>query len=115
MKKFIKIFPVALGLVALASCSNDDFFSSKNADDLSDKYVLAVTEEDEVVTRAFKDINQGNTSYQNNEVMRVYDSNMAKYDEFKYNTSGYFTIGAGEATITELNGISTPATRPCRA
>ena len=103
MKKFIKFFPVALGLVALASCSNDDFFSSKNADDLSDKYVLAVTEEDEVVTRAFKDFNQANTTYQNNEVMRVYDSNMAKYDEFKYNTSGYFTIGAAAATITEKN------------
>lgn len=103
MKKFIKFIPVALGLVTLASCSNDDFFSSKNADDLSDKYVLSVSEEDDGVTRAFKDFNQGNTTYQENEVMRVYDSNMAKYDNFKFNPAGYFTIGEAEATITEKN------------
>lgn len=103
MKKFIKLFPVALGLISLASCSNDDFLSSEKIDDLSDKYVLTAIEEDDALTRAYKDVNQANTTYQANEVMRVYDSNMAKYDNFKFNTAGYFTIGEAEATITEKN------------
>ena len=106
MKNLIKLFPAALGLIALASCSNDDFLSSKNADDLSDKYVLTATEEDDATTRAFKDVNQGNTTYQANEVMRVYDSNMAKYDEFKFQTSAagsFFTIPGEDANITEKN------------
>ena len=106
MKNLIKLFPAALGLIALASCSNEDFLSSKNADDLSDKYVLTAIEEDDVVTRAFKDVNQSNTTYQINEVMRVYDSQMAKYDEFKFQSSAagsFFTIPGAAANITEKN------------
>ena len=104
MKKFIKLLPVALGLISLASCSNDDFLSNGAAEDFSDKYVLTATEEDDAVTRAYKDVNQANTTYQANEVMRVYDSNMAKYDEFKFNATGkFFTIGAANANITEKN------------
>lgn len=103
MKKFIKLLPVALGLISLASCSNEDFLSGEQANDLSDKYVLTATEEDGI-TRAYKDFNQGNTTYQAAEVMRVYDSNMAKFDEFKFDaTNKFFTIGSGAATITEKN------------
>lgn len=105
MKKIIKLLPVALGLIALASCSNDDFLSNGAAEDFSDKYVLTAIEEDDVITtRAYKDVNQANTTYQANEVMRVYDSQMAKYDEFKFNATGkFFTIGAANANITEKN------------
>jgi len=103
MKKFIKLLPVALGLISLASCSNEDFLSGEQANDLSDKYVLTATEEDGI-TRAYKDFNQGNTTYQAAEVMRVYDSNMAKFDEFKFDpTNNIFTIGSAAATITEKN------------
>ena len=86
MKNVVKLIPVALGLLTLASCSNDDFFGS--SDDLAGKLTLDVTTEGSDVTRAYA---SGTTNlvftWGKNDQIRVFDKNMQKYDNFLYNTS----------------------------
>lgn len=86
MKNVVKLIPVALGLLTLASCSNDDFFGS--SDDLAGKLTLDVTTEGSHVTRAYA---SGTTdlvfTWGKNDQIRVFDKNMQKYDNFIYNTS----------------------------
>jgi hypothetical protein len=53
MKKFIKLIPAALALVALASCSQDDLFSKENNQQAVDgKTMVATIEGAEDITRA---------------------------------------------------------------
>lgn len=86
MKNVVKLIPVALGLLTLASCSNDDFFGSNN--DIAGKLTLDVTTEGSDVTRAYA---SGTTdlafTWGKNDQIRVFDKNMQKYDNFIYNTS----------------------------
>lgn len=89
MKKIFKFMPVAMGLLALASCSNNDFFSTETAQpvDLSDKIVVNVIDEDEAAgTRAFRDANQ-KVAYEEGEILRVYDSKLQAYDEFEFSAA----------------------------
>ena len=53
MKRFIKLIPAALALVALASCSQDDLFSKENNQQAVDgKTMIASIEGTESITRA---------------------------------------------------------------
>lgn len=86
MKNVVKLIPVALGLLTLASCNNDDFYGSNN--DIAGKLTLDVTTEGSDVTRAYA---SGTTdlafTWGKNDQIRVFDKNMQKYDNFIYNTS----------------------------
>ena len=85
MKGIIKLFPAALAVFALASCSNEDFFGSENA---SGKLQLEATVEapnsDDGTTRAaFLFTANGNSSlWQSGDEFRVYDAALQKYDNF---------------------------------
>lgn len=103
MKKFFYLLPVAFGLLALSSCSNDDLNVSKSAKvDLSDQYVLNVVDEDDVQMRGFKDEAYA-TTFTTADTIRVYDSQLHLHDKFAFADAGYFTISAAKANITELN------------
>lgn len=85
MKGIIKLFPAALAVFALASCSNEDFFGSENA---SGKLQLEATVEapnsDDGTTRAaFLFTANGNSSlWESGDEFRVYDAALQKYDNF---------------------------------
>lgn len=98
MKKFGKLIPAALGLLTLASCSSDDFFSEKTDAQLLEElgkgdlivgYESAI-EDGSYFTRAWKtDLdNQGNfqVKYGFEDDMRVYDTDLHKYDIYTYST-----------------------------
>ena len=95
MKKFIKMIPAALALVALASCSNDDFLGENGLDSLDGKTVLKVTT-NEGVTRANAYGEDAITVFGTGDVIRVYDGKLQKYDSFKFATDedgdSYFVV-----------------------
>ncbi len=103
MKKIFSLLPAALGLIALTSCSSDDLFGDSNATvDLSDKLVVTVTEEDDAVTRATRDVNS-KVAYEAGDLLRVYDSKLQAYDNFEYAEAGLekptFILSADEANV----------------
>lgn len=98
MKKIVKLLPAALGLLTLTGCNSDDIFSDKDTLDLSGKTVVAVTDGDDVFTRAYKNEAIGGTVYVDGDKIRMYDSNLQKYDNFEFIGSedgNYFALGEG--------------------
>ncbi len=104
MKKFAKFIPVALGLLTLASCSNDDFLSEKAQDAVSlEKGEMLVTidepqEEGEAFTRGYtsRDM-QKRRWYSGMDKLRVYGSQFGAFDVYQFQqnvneTSGKFKI-----------------------
>lgn len=101
MKKIIKFIPAALTLVALASCNGDDFLGNKGTQ-INDKAGLAenVTVEtpiiDGVTTRAgYATREDGKLDFsllrfQKDDVIRIYDADLIKYDLYAYG-AGVFT------------------------
>ena len=77
----------ALALVAFASCSNDDFFSSDKAQKKNFSSVLVAdveTPEGLGVTRAARNANAGGFQWQEEDQIRVYDTDLGKYDLYEY-------------------------------
>lgn len=95
MKKFAKLIPVALGLLTLASCSNDDFFNDgANTFDTS-----KLGEGDLLVTEAALDESDGGIftrswrsdsgdplirKWSSKDYMTVYDKDLHKYDIYGF-------------------------------
>lgn len=87
MKGFIKLTTVALALVAFASCSSDDFFSSDNVQKKNFTSVLEANVEDPdfgVVTRAARKADATGFRWQTDDQIRVYDTDLGKYDVYEY-------------------------------
>ncbi len=85
MKDLFKFFPVAVGLIALASCNSEDFFGG---DYTVKKATLEVTVEDmgDGTTRtAYTAKNK--RSWQETDYFTVYDNELHKYDYYKYNAT----------------------------
>ena len=102
MKKFFKIVPAAVALLALASCSNDELFGEnakqeKVKDGLTVN-VEALLDEGTTMTR------QGNVAagngvvWQNGDLINVYDEKLAVYDEYEFNATKFEGINAEGAT-----------------
>lgn len=104
MKNFMKFIPVALGLLALASCSNDDFFGDSpekvdiRANMGKGDMVVKVAETPlagNAITRALRDFNYPTEEnpnpddplyfFQNGDQIRVYDASVLSYDLYQYN------------------------------
>ena len=87
MKKIFKLLPVALGIVALASCSSDDLFNesaSAQAEDLGEATNVVVEDlySGEVTRSA---LTAGKVmKWCDNDRFRVYDSELAKFDTYKF-------------------------------
>lgn len=113
MKKMIKLFPVAVGMMALTGCVNDDIpgLSGSKAD-FSGKYVLKVNVEDEKneegVTRAYWDATTSGTNltFAPKDILRVFDGAVQKYDNFVMNdwtgeNDYYFVLDPSQRTESE--------------
>lgn len=93
MKKIFKFMPVALAAISLASCNSDDFFGNNAEQEALAS--LEVTVEEPSVTRAnaypVYDESTKKTSdpiiWDDTDVLRVYDTNVQKFDLFKFNTT----------------------------
>lgn len=85
MKKIMKLFPVALGLLALASCSNDENFLG-NEQKINAPELIVSTEApfSEDATRAAYETLSGDykATWQVGDQFRVYDAALQKYDVF---------------------------------
>lgn len=106
MKSLIKFFPVAVGVLALASCSNDDFFGSSSEDgklELVATVAAPAGSDDGLITRSVMDPTNNTyvTSWQSGDKFRVYDAALQKYDAFSYKASGKVTIDTDPAKVTE--------------
>lgn len=82
------MFPVALGLLALASCSNDDFFGSNDQKETLQLIATVEAPNNEGdITRAAYIPQTMKPIWQKNDQFRVYDEALQKYDVFKCNGS----------------------------
>ena len=89
MKKLFKLVPVALGLLAFASCSNDDFANegaSVQQAEAGDLIVTSADLEDDGVsgTRSFLSRDMQKRMYVTSDELKVYDNDLHKYDIYKF-------------------------------
>ena len=90
----------ALALVAFASCSSDDFFSTDSAQKKDFTSVLEVTVEEPdfgEVTRAARKGDATGFKWQADDQIRVYDTDLGKYDVYEYADA----FGREGATVLE--------------
>ena len=95
MKKIFKLLPVALGLIALASCSSDDLFNEGGAVaqietqgdaanvGVEDLYSTGITRSAHTASKALK--------WVTGDQFRIYDAELSKFDtyEFSHETSAF--------------------------
>lgn len=99
MKKIFNFIPVAVAAISLVSCSSDDFFGLNNQED---KITLTANVEADDVTRASKDASGSNFTWATGDELRIYDSNLQKYDVFeKKADKNFFTLKGTTQFITE--------------
>ena len=112
MKKFFKFVPVALGLMALASCSNDEFESQSVAAGQQLAAGDLIVTEDALETegggtRSYLSRDMQTRYYVVTDEMKVYDNGLHKYDEYAFRTTdetsggGMFTRKNATSQITE--------------
>lgn len=117
MKSLIKFFPVAVGVLALASCSNDDFFGSSSEDgklELVATVAAPVGSDDGLITRSVispaENVADYSTSWDSKDKFRVYDAALQKYDAFSYKAeSKKITIDTESPKVTEYAKAIFPA------
>ena len=91
MKNFVKLIPVALGLLTLASCSNDDLFgdSAKSQQQLNSGDLIvsteALTEDGSAFTRSYLSQDLQTRMFVTSDELRVYDNDLHKYDIYAFN------------------------------
>ena len=107
MKKNVKLFPVALGLLALASCSNDEnFFGGEQNLNTSELIVSTEAPFSENATRAAFETISGKyeTTWQVGDEFRVYDAALQKYDVF----SAKMIDSQKKITLDGTSDVATP-------
>lgn len=87
MKKFFKLIPAALAVVALASCSNDELFGEKAevVQKVKDGLTVQVEDLDGASTRqANAAFNGHGVVWEEGDQINVYDNKLTMYDEYKF-------------------------------
>ena len=96
MKKFIKLLPAAVALVALSSCSNDNLFSGAQETPNYTK-TLEITHEginDFAGTRSsMVPTDKNKVLYDANDVIRVYDESITLFDKYVFDGTKFGTTG----------------------
>ena len=105
MNKILKLFPVAAAALMLASCNSDDFFGDNNAKRVYNVPTIDVTVEDPAAaTRANTTGEAWLIDWQAGDLLRVYDSNVQKYDKFEYDGNLFaLANGVGDANVQYVN------------
>lgn len=91
MKSILKFLPVALGVLTLASCSNEDFFGSgtqKNGKELIPTVENLVNADGGTTRSAWTAGGSYNVSWQEGDQFRVYDEAVQAYDIFSRKAAG---------------------------
>lgn len=94
MKRLIKLFPVALGLLALASCSNDEFAGGEYAQVGRQQLIANLEAPNEAGTRAAFVPGTMSALWQKGDQFRVYDANLQKYDIYECDGSAIALKGS---------------------
>lgn len=85
MKNLFKLTTAALALVAFASCSSDDFFGSDaHKKNFTSVLIADVETPDGLVTRAARNADAGGFTWQEEDQIRVYDTDLAVYDTYEF-------------------------------
>lgn len=84
MRKVTKLIPVAIALVAFASCNSEDsaFFGAQNAKMTMEVNVAEVGTDDDATRAIFTESNE--LYWQTNDALRAYDANVQKYNSYTY-------------------------------
>lgn len=106
MKKIFKLTFAAVGLISLASCSNDDLFQNGAFNGLQDdKGTLVVSVErvnDEFglsgVTRALSNEDMTNTVWQSSDKIKVYDSQLHIWDGYQFSGNKFALFTEADLT-----------------
>lgn len=106
MKKIFKLTFAAVGLISLASCSNDDLFQNEAFNGLQDdKGTLVVSVEqvnDEFglsgVTRALSNEDMTKTVWQSTDKIKVYDNQLHIWDGYQFNGNKFALFTESDLT-----------------
>lgn len=106
MKRIFKLTFAAVGLISLASCSNDDLFQNGAFNGLQDdKGTLVVSVEqvnDEFglsgVTRAVTNEDMTNTVWQSTDKIKVYDNQLHIWDGYQFNGNKFALFTESDLT-----------------
>ena len=109
MKDFLKISSVALALVALASCSNDDLLTSQNIHGVNGKNTLDVTveplKENGLSTRAMSAGNAVSITWTESDKIKVYDSQLHIWDGYQFDGTSAFTLFTDQDLETAMYAL----------
>jgi hypothetical protein len=105
--KILKLIPVAVALLTLASCSNDELFGEGQAPTQKVKDGLTVAVDDIAFDGAAVATRQGNTAaggvvWQNGDQINVYDGKLQLFDEYAFKTNKF--VGINDPDETNLDG-----------
>lgn len=102
-----KILTAALGVVALASCNNEDSFfnDGNNFTSTLEVNVAPMIGDDGEVTRAsfWVNNNKNYTTWQDGDAVRVYDANLSKYNTYTRASGVFGTTGTQTASNYQLS------------
>lgn len=99
MKSILKFLPVALGVLTMASCSNDDFFGSetqKNGKELIPTVENLVNADGGTTRSSWTAGGTYQVSWSNNDQFRVYDEAVQAYDIFSRKPAGITIDGTAD-------------------
>lgn len=104
MKKFFKFIPAALAVLALASCSNDEFLGEKaqQAQDVANKGDLRLSWDafdNEGGTRAMRDNDFGTLTFVDGDQVNVYSEDLYKTDWYTFDTDAFYYNSEGEKMV----------------
>lgn len=109
MKDFLKISSVALALVALASCSNDDLLTSQSIHGVNGKNTLDVTveplKENGLSTRAMSAGNAVSITWTESDKIKVYDSQLHIWDGYQFDGTSAFTLFTDQDLETAMYAL----------
>ena len=107
MKNLFKLVPVALGLIAMASCSNDDIFEGKTAvqQNIAGDAVNVTVEDLYPATRSAHTASKA-LKWTANDEFRVYNADLSKFNTWKYDgTSKFVKKNASAADVTPAYAV----------
>lgn len=103
MKGIFKLIPAALAVFALASCSTDELEGSKIQEQtIVSKGDLRITcdpFDNDTPTRAMRNDNFGQLTFQDDDLVNVYDEGLYSVDFYKFQTDAFYYANTDEEMV----------------
>ena len=109
MKGILKLFPVAMAVLALASCSDIDSLESKNGAAVAEDGDLVISfdpmevDGEAVATRGMRTKTPSTLNFEEGDLVNVYDADLYKHDVYEYepgSPKGKFNVIAPQRITT---------------